>query len=134
MEHPVAPAAGFGLSHRKSFAELVADEEAAVTAGQAQGCGHSGCDCHSQGAACIRADHPDEEHNRVPHVARLADGTLTQWTGPCPPEVDPELQAQLDAEAEAHAAARRAERQELFTDLFAAIGAHKERTGKLPWD
>lgn len=119
---------------------MIADEEAAVAAGQAEVCGHS-CEHHSGGVVCIRPQHADEDGNRVPHVGRLEDGTLTQWSGPCTPELDEEIRqqveaARLQAEAEQQAAdeAKRAERQELITDLFAAIGAHKERTGKLPWD
>lgn len=118
---------------------MIADEVALAEAGQAEVCGHS-CEHHSGGAVCIRPEHPDEEGNRVPHVGRNADGTLTQWTG-CTPELDEEIRqqvetARLQAEAEQQAAAeaKRAERQELITDLLAAIGAHKERTGKLPWD
>lgn len=140
VEHPGTQHALVGLRRQRTFHDVIADEEKLVAAGHAEACGHS-CEHHSGGAVCIRTEHPDEEGNRVPHVGRAADGTLTQWSGPCTPALDEEIRqqveaARLQAEAEQQAAdeAKRAERQELFTDLFAAIGQYKMRNGgKLPW-
>lgn len=68
---------------KPSLAEQLAAEQQTIAAGTTQACGHS-CWCHSE-QPCIRLPHPDRDGDRVPHVARAADGTLTQWAGPCPP-------------------------------------------------
>lgn len=99
---------GFVVPPRPTFEDLITVELDAVDAGKRDACGHT-CECHG-GHTCIRAIHPDHDHHqpadcpgelctrarsvrgpgwhdeeRAPHVARLDDGSLVQWTGPCPP-------------------------------------------------
>ena len=57
----------------------LARERTAITAGTAVACGHT-CDCHG-GHLCVRAQHPED----TPHLGNQVDGSLVQWTGPCPP-------------------------------------------------
>jgi hypothetical protein len=62
-------------------------ELGAVAIGRLTPCGYT-CACHG-GYTCSRAEHPDEDDNRAPHVAQLEDESLVMWTGPCAP-TDPE--------------------------------------------
>lgn len=110
---------------RLTFADQIAAEEQQVHAGAA-GCGHR-CDCHSPDHACIRLEHPDVDGDRAPHVTRLPDGMLMQWTGPCPPPGwdpnPPPIEPDPPVEHASIAAA-----------VIDAIVAHKKTTGRLPWD
>lgn len=114
---------------RSGFADLIADEQAAVATGTADACAHQ-CDCHSPNDACIRNQHADD----APHVTRLADGTLLQWAGPCPPVPDPDAKAGHAAMLEAAQQTQAAQQQNLVGAVIAELGARYKATGTLPWD
>jgi len=118
------------------FAAAILIEEADIAAGKAKVCGHT-CQCHG-GYVCIRGQHPNEPGNQVPHAARLDDGSLHTWNGPCPPERhDPDTGLVLteDEYEQQRDGAQAARTAHLLASvdmdaLVAAVDAHRAKQGE----